>query len=131
MRMWPCAARLLCRKHLLGEAGEIHKHRPSFVKRHKMDGRQGQIEPALMKIRHDELSAEMIRRGYKHNSPYELPDISGYEHLKIDPAEISKLMDRCPECRKNLEDFYNGRDINTYYNHRPGEDGRCIAANNS
>lgn len=30
MRMWMIDPKLLCRKHLLGEHNEIHKHLPSF-----------------------------------------------------------------------------------------------------
>lgn len=76
MRTWMIDPNLLCRQHLLGEHNEIHKHRPSFVKRHSMKGRIGQIEPLKMKERHDELAREMVSRGYKHNSPYEMPDLS-------------------------------------------------------
>ena len=32
-----------------------------------------QIEPASMEIRHNEIEAEMQRRGFNHNSPYEQP----------------------------------------------------------
>jgi hypothetical protein len=110
MRMWGVNPELLCRQHLLGEHNEIHKHRHNFVKRHSIAKRISpivQIEPENMKKRHDQLVAEMIRRGYNHNSPYEQPDLS---HLI--PQErfalinmnisISDLMERCPECTKKL-----------------------------
>ena len=97
--------RLLCRKHLLGEHGEIHKHRHNFVKRHSIDKRieLGQIEPKSMKQRHDELADEMVRRGYNHNSPYIMPDLS---HLPVEQQEfvvdkkqsVRELHERCPEC---------------------------------
>jgi len=111
MRMWMIDPRLLCRKHLLGEHGEIHKHRHNFVKRHKIDGRLSPIvliEPASMKTRHDELANEMILRGYNHKSPYELPDLS-YLPLAQQSAKanvrhnLRDLSSRCAECKKWID----------------------------
>lgn len=94
--------RTMCRQHLLGEHSEIHKHRHNFVKGHSIEGRRGQIEPARMQERHDELVAEFLRRGYNHNSPYAQPDLSHYDlsgHI-IDRAAANRdLRNRCPECR--------------------------------
>lgn len=111
MRMWMINPKLLCRKHLLGEHGEIHKHRHNFVKMHRISGRIFPvvlIEPESMKTRHDELADEMLRRGYNHNSPYEQPDLShlSYEerYAKADSEyNLSDLSARCPDCRKNIE----------------------------
>ena len=106
MRMWMIDPKLLCRKHLLGEHGEIHKHRHNFLKRHNMSGRVGQIFPARMKARHEELVIEMKRRGYNHNSPYDQPDVSYLgDMLDIKPDIAYNLRDlasRCEECRKNI-----------------------------
>lgn len=69
MRMWMIDPSLLCR---MGCHGEIHKHRHNYVKKHRIDGRiypVVQIEPASMKIEHDRLAEEMIKRGYNHQSP--------------------------------------------------------------
>ena len=110
MRMWGINPKLLCRQHLLGEHNEIHKHRHNFVKKHSISKRISpvvQIEPENMKKRHDELVNEMIARGYKHNSPYEQPDLT---HLKPDERyatinvdnSINDLINRCPECKKKL-----------------------------
>lgn len=111
MRMWGIDAKLLCKKHLIGEHGEIHKHRHNFVKQHKITKRISpivQIEPENMKIRHDELAAEMIRRGYNHQSPYEQPDLSylkSYErYAKIDVKNsIIDLSNRCSECAERIK----------------------------
>ena len=100
--------RLLCRKHLLGEHGEIHKHRHNFVKKHRISGRLFpvvQIEPLSMETRHNQLADEMTRRGYNHASPYMMPDIS---HLSSDEMNarvdikksIMDLYDRCQDCKK-------------------------------
>jgi hypothetical protein len=109
--MWMIDPRLLCKNHLLGEHNEIHKHRPSFVKKHSMAGRVGQIEPLSMKSRHDELAKEMLRRWPKENghaSPYEMPDLSYLpcEHRgsRVDTIESMRLAyKKCSECRENIE----------------------------
>ena len=101
--MWMVDTAILCRKHLLGEHGEIHKHRHCFVKGFSIEGRRGQIEPAAMQERHDALAKEMIKRGYNHNSPYLQPDLSHYnlEGFTVNKEESLKdLHSRCPECLK-------------------------------
>jgi hypothetical protein len=101
--MWMVDPKFLCRKHLLGEHGEIHKHRHNFVKKHRMAGRLGQIEPISMQRRHDELALELLKRGYNHNSPFEQPDVSYLPEMFVDiEASIQDLKDRCEECRKLL-----------------------------
>lgn len=113
MRMWMIDPRLLCRKHLLGEHGEIHKHWHNFVKHHKIDGRLSPIvliEPASMKTRHDELANEMILRGYNHKSPYELPDLSyltpAQRQAKADLSyNLFDLASRCEECKKMIDAY--------------------------
>ena len=111
MRMWGISPSLLCKQHLLGEHGEIHKHRHNFVKMHRITKRISpvvQIEPENMQKRHDELSLEMLRRGYNHNSPYEQPDISylkpeeRYASIDIN-ISIADLTIRCEECTKNFK----------------------------
>lgn len=104
--MWMCNPKQLCKKHLLGEHGEIHKHRHNFVKKHNISGRVFpvvQIEPLSMKSRHDELADEMLARGYNHNSPYEQPDLSYLApellNAKVDiENSINDLKNRCSEC---------------------------------
>jgi hypothetical protein len=101
--MWMVNPKILCRRHLLGEHGEIHKHRHNFVKRHKMDGRIGQIEPESMKTRHDELAEEMILRGYNHNSPFEQPDISYLPEMRVNvETSLKDLLNRCTECEERF-----------------------------
>jgi hypothetical protein len=108
--MWMIDPRLLCRKHLLGEHGEIHKHRHNFVKQHSISKRVSpvvQIEPQSMESRHDELAAEMLRRGFNHQSPFEQPDISylpdSERNAVVDiNVSMSDLIERCPICKKNM-----------------------------
>ena len=102
--MWMINPKILCRKHLLGEHGEIHKFRHNFVKKHKMYGRIGQIEPKSMQKRHDELAIEMAKRGYNHKSPYIQPDISHLPKMIVDQEEsLVDLITRCNECRRRYE----------------------------
>ena len=108
-------AKLLCKKHLLGEHGEIHKHRHNFVKQHSISGRIVpivQIEPNSMKKRHDDLANEMLRRGMNHQSSYDQPNLSylpeNEQCALVDiQKSLSDLSDRCPECRKNIQEGYN------------------------
>ena len=110
MRMWMIPAGMLCRKHLLGEHGELHKHLHNFVKRHNMTGRivNNCLEPASYKQRHDQLASEMLRRGMNHQSPLAQPDISylpaAQQQFKVDLIyNAALLMLRCPDCRKLID----------------------------
>lgn len=110
MRMWMIPPPMLCNQHLLGEHGEIHKHRHNFEKRHRMGGRvvpKVLIEPANMEARHDELADEMTSRGMNHQSPYTQPDIS-YLPMLVREAKVSldrsmhDLTERCPKCAARI-----------------------------
>lgn len=111
MRMWMISPECLCRKHLLGEHNEIHKHRHNFEKKHSIKGRLYpivQIEPYSMSIRHDELAEEMLKRGYDHKSPYTQPSL---DHLPIEQKfavvdtniSIKDLSNRCSDCKLLIE----------------------------
>jgi len=109
MRMWMVPPILLCRRHLTGEHGEIHKHRHNFEKGHSVTGRvrRNQIEPSAMRDRHDALAAEIERRGGRHRSPYEQPDISylpeSERNYMIDRrGALACLLMRCPACRARM-----------------------------
>ncbi|MFW6219844.1 MAG: pyrimidine dimer DNA glycosylase/endonuclease V [bacterium] len=113
MRMWMINPKYLCNKHLIGEHGEIHKHRHNFIKKHSVLGRLYpiiQIEPMSMLDRHDELVKEMIIRNMNHKSPYIMPDVSyidkQYLNLKVDrDYSIRDLMTRCEDCRKRIIEY--------------------------
>lgn len=110
MRMWMIDPTLLCRKHLLGEHGEIHKHKHNFEKHHSIAGRIYPIvliEPDNMQTRHNELAQEMLNRGYNHQSPYEQPDLSylpdEQRYAKADLVyNMNDLYERCPDCERNI-----------------------------
>jgi len=114
MRMWMINPKILCRQHLLGEHSEIHKHRHNFIKKHSINKRiqLGQIEPASMSIRHDELVIEMLNRGYNHKSDYEMPDLSYLnEHQRYFIVDrnmaLKDLLNRCEECNKRYRELIN------------------------
>mgnify|MGYP003643840266 FL=1 len=99
--------KLLCRKHLLGEHGELHKFIPSFHKQYSVDNRVSpvvQIELSSYEERHEEIAEEMLRRGMNHKSPLPpLPDFSYLprEHFeaKVDKnISIRDLRERCDDC---------------------------------
>jgi len=113
MRMWMVPVIILCKKHLVGEHGEIHKHRHNFVKKHSITGRIFpivQIEPLSMQVRHDELAEELIRRGGNHQSPYTMPDLSYLpevaRNVKVDTnVSLNDLLNRCTECKERHERY--------------------------
>lgn len=95
MRLWPVPPQTMCRRHLLGEHVETHMMVGSIARGKRMDGfYDGLIDTRLIRPRHDALVAEMLTRGYRHNSP--LPEFA-------DP-QLGRLsgetpQERCGECR--------------------------------
>ena len=109
MRMWMVDPKIMCRKHLLGEHGELHKFQHNWVKRHRIDGRiEGNaMEPESYKSRHDQLAAEMLHRKMNHGSPIEQPDFSylpdHHRSYRVDvDGSLDLLANRCPECRSMM-----------------------------
>lgn len=109
MRMWMIDPKLMCQKHILGEHGELHKHRHVFEKGWSIEGRVSgeypQIEVVSMKLRHDELVVEMLRRKMNHQSPYKQPTglLAKYGVMayfaRVDKDHSMKdLCKRCSDC---------------------------------
>lgn len=119
MRMWMVNPKFLCTKHLLGEHGEIHKHRHNFVKKHSITGRiQGNAcEPLSMQTRHDELETEIRYRAVQEgrtppSSPYTLPDLShlpeNEKNFKVDVnSSLELLKQRCLICSQKIEKYFS------------------------
>lgn len=90
MRLWPVPPSTLCRKHLLGEHVETHMMVGSILRGKRMEGfYDGLIDTRLIRIRHDALVVEMLRRGYRHASP--LPEF-------VDPRR-GRLSGETPQAR--------------------------------
>ena len=104
MRMWLVDPEKMCRKHLLGEHVELHMLAGCLNKGKNIKGfiEAGFVDPTLLLPRHEELVAEMIRRGYNHCSPVgKLPE--SLEKGHIDPeANRVELCRRCAECREKI-----------------------------
>lgn len=104
--MWCIDPKLLCKSHLLGSHFEIHK----MIGNLKYTGKwtlnltnAGYLEPQNAQQRHDELAEEMLKRGYKHESPL---IINGMKlpvgHVDSDKS-LSDLLSRCKECKRRYE----------------------------
>jgi hypothetical protein len=108
MRQWHVNPALMCDQHLLGEHVEHHMMVGSIRAGKKIAGHvsRGQIETDTIASRHDELVAEMVRRGMRHRSPI---DVGGLEIVKVGAVDragnLVELARRCPRCRQKIEDF--------------------------
>lgn len=62
----------------------------------------GLVELDKIKERHDQLAKEMLRRGYKHRSSLEQPDLNRYkEGGKVDiNKNYKELFNRCKKCKE-------------------------------
>lgn len=118
MRMWMVNPKMMCRKHLLGEHLELHMFVGCIYKGIRLDGYLDKriLEPMSIKERHEELANEMLRRGYKHNSPLELDkealDYLGSKKFTKVPKWMSykEITSRCPICRQLHERIYYGEE---------------------
>lgn len=85
MRMWLTDPEMMCSKHLLGEHSELHMLVNCVFDLDKIA------------TRHNELSKEILRRGYNHNSPLN----RNMPILKIDKEEsLKELLRRCNHCKE-------------------------------
>jgi len=104
MRMWMVDPTTMCRQHLLGEHVETHMFAGTLGKDISVAGyvSGGLLETASLASRHDELAAEMERRGYRHRSPLNYHD--DLELGRIDTtASDRELRSRCPDCASRQE----------------------------
>jgi len=118
MRMWHLDPRFFCRPHLLGAHKEIHTGE-WYIQHEKYNTLHGheakkQFDVTLLIHDHDEIAAELLRRGYKHHSPIKQDThekIERYtEQFGVFPVDVKMnledLLGRCPECRANYEKLY-------------------------
>lgn len=108
MRMWMVNPKILCKKHLTGEHVEMHMFVGSINKGKSITGHaiMNQAEPQALMQRHDALAAEMLARGYKHDSPLIEPQLEklprGTLLAKVNKkAALADLLNRCPDCKAN------------------------------
>jgi len=109
MRMWMVDPRTMCRQHLLGEHVELHMivgaHRRGKSLRWMID--RWLLWPRKVLERHEDLVAEMTRRGYRHNSPLDEEICRSITRTYQSPEAVispdvshRELARRCPRCRR-------------------------------
>lgn len=105
-RMWMVNPKMLCRQHLLGEHKEIHQLIGSINKGISIAGyiEKKIVQVKSIKQRHNDLVAEMLNRGYNHNSPLPKFSISKLplktKQCRVDKNQSFKeLLARCNNCR--------------------------------
>ena len=106
MRMWMLPTAGMCRKHLLGEHVELHMLLGSLRRGKSIEGflSGGLVDPQCIFARHQELVAEMTRRGFKHNSPLDEHECTALAagfagRAAINTAANARdLRQRCPGC---------------------------------
>jgi hypothetical protein len=106
-------AACMCRKHLLGEHVETHMIAGAIRKKKKLNGyvKANALEIASLVARHNALADEMIRRGYKHNSPLKaqdtsyLPDFVRGSRVNREKS-MTMLFNRCADCKARKETEY-------------------------
>lgn len=105
MRMWMIDPKLLCNQHLLGEHVELHMLVGTILKKKSLRGYFDNrlIEPTKIRLRHEELVAEMAERGMQHKSL--LPEFAAPSTATgiVDiEANYIELANRCSECRERI-----------------------------
>lgn len=103
MRMWMVDPSVLCHRHLLGEHVECHMFRGSLRKGRSHEGflAAGILDSRLLAQRHDELAAELARRGYRHASPLarDFDEEAAVSTVDVRASE-RELAQRCEACRE-------------------------------
>ena len=115
MRMWMVDPLLLCDRHLLGEHVETHMLAGTLARGRSIDGyiAKDLLEPASLGQRHDRLAAEMLARGFRHESPLPRADLShlpdtARAHRVDAEAALHALTERCEACRLRVAAFGRG-----------------------
>jgi hypothetical protein len=105
--MWMVDPAIMCRQHLLGEHRELHALLGVVTKTMSwnLDGyvRNNLIEMESLAPRHEAIAAEMVARGYNHQSPF--PEVVPPVVRGVVDRErsLAVLLDRCPDCRSRNE----------------------------
>lgn len=115
--MWMVDPRIMCRQHLLGEHLETHMFL-SVIKKGciSLGGyiRHNLLEVCSLKTRHDALAAEMMRRGYNHQTLMEECDVSNamVQNIKIDIEKSQEeLLRRCRRCLERYDMLQKGESV--------------------
>lgn len=101
--MWLVDPKIMCRRHLLGEHLETHMFHGTIKLKKALNGyiANGLLDTTVLQARHDALANEMLRRGYRHESPMTYRDRLGIRSVDIEHS-LFDLLNRCPDCRARL-----------------------------
>lgn len=108
MRMWEVPTKLLCDMHLRGEHVETHMFVASIAKGTSMSGflANGLLNRQRLAARHDEVAAEMTRRGMNHQSPLYFDSSPFPVDPPLDTANsLRDLAQRCEACARRQANF--------------------------
>jgi hypothetical protein len=105
MRVWDVPSQELCRAHLLGEHRELHAiwtiltQDKTGYRNHPETKRWAGKQAALFN-RHEELTGEMTRRGYRHRSDLDATlAVGNYAQTEfVDPVERQRLLLAAKPC---------------------------------
>lgn len=107
MRMWNINPKLMCRQHLLGEHLEMHMFSGCLRKNISLNGyvKNGLVDLKNIKNRHNEITKEMIVRGYKPNKEKDkvfllINNISGDDGKINIKDNLRELSERCRRCSR-------------------------------
>lgn len=99
MRVWDLPPSSLCRKHLLAQHNEIHglwtvitQDRSGYANHPETLRWRGRLRALF--ARHEATAAEMLSRGYRHNSPLDAALAKGgrVQTAFVDPPERQRML---------------------------------------
>jgi hypothetical protein len=107
MRIWDVPPSLLCRQHLLGEHRELHglwriltEDRQGYAQHPETRRWRGKL--AALYLRHEALTEEMARRGYRHASPLDQRLATGSavqnDYVDLPATQLAILRNKGCEC---------------------------------
>jgi len=108
MRIWDIDHEKLCRNHLLGEHRELHaiwsiltRNKKGYLHHPETERWKGKLRALF--LRHEALIAEILKRGYRHQSPLEKKMAKGssvQDAFVNDPGEqVTILKQKKCSCR--------------------------------
>jgi len=112
MRIWDVSPSCLCRQHLLGEHRELHalwtiltEDKTGYRKHPETQRWEGKL--AALYRRHEAQVEEMIRRGYRHQSPLDAARATGLgeqtDYVDSPATQLDLLKDKHCDCRTGPE----------------------------
>ncbi len=111
MRVWDLPPQLLCNQHLVAEHSELHTIWSVLTRglkgwSHHPETRRWEGKLAALYARHEAEVEEMLRRGFRHESPLDKRLATGEagqrEYVDAPEEQVKLLRERCERCRTRL-----------------------------